>query len=242
MTSPQKTMPRYRQIKLALAALLRDGKWRHGQAIPSEPLLARRFDASIGTVRKAIDELVAENILVRQQGRGTFVKSHTRDTMLDTFFRLVDAEGRKELPRVELLSFDRGRADARTAAQLRIARSASTWRVRHLLLLDGLPTVFDDISLPAARFPGLSAAELSERDLTLYALLQQRFDVTVVRVVEHLDAVAAEGEVAQRLGVPEGHPLLHIRRTGYSHGGEPADTRERWVRTGERRYESVLGR
>lgn len=242
MSSQQVRVPRYRAIKLALAAALREGKWRHGQAIPSEPLLAQRFRASIGTVRRAIDELVAENILVREHGRGTFVKSHTRDYMLDAFFQLVDREGRKQLPTVILLSFGRGRADAGTAARLRIARGSPVLRVSHLLSLGGRPTVHDEIRLPAQRFPGLGATELSERDATLYALLQQRFDVTVVRVVEHLEAVAAPAAAARALGIPPGHPVLRIERTGYSYEGEPTDTRIRHAVTGARRYESVLGR
>lgn len=234
-------LPRYRQIKQELTELLRQGKWRHGQAIPSEPLLAQRFAASIGTLRKAVDELVAENILVREQGRGTFVKSHTRDYMLNAFFQLVDADGRKELPRVELLSFARWRADVKTAERLGIARGSAVLRVRNLLSLDGRPTVYDDIRLPAARFPDLTAKALAERDTTIYGLMQQRYGITVVRIVEHLDAVAAAADVAALLGLPSGAPLLRIVRTACSHGGEPTDTRLRYVRTGARRYESVLG-
>jgi GntR family transcriptional regulator len=240
MTTP-KALPRYRQIKQALAELLREGKWRHGQAIPSEPLLAQRFGASIGTVRKAIDELVAENIVVREQGRGTFVKSHTRDYMLNVFFHLVDEEGRKELPRIRLLSYARGRADAKTAQRLGVAPGAPILRVRNLLTLDGRPTVYDDIRLPAARFPDLTANELSDRDTTIYGLMQQRFGITVVRIIEHLEAVAAPRDIAQLLRVPAGYPLMKIVRTAFSYGGEATDTRERYVRTGKRRYESVLG-
>lgn len=239
--SSSKSLPRYREIKHQLAELLRQGKWRHGQALPSEPLLAQRFAASIGTVRKAIDELVAENIVVREQGRGTFVKSHTRDYMLNVFFQLVDDEGRKELPRSELLSFARWRADAKTAERLGVAAGSTVLRLRNLLTLDGQPTIYDDIRLPAARFAGLTANELSERDTTIYGLLQQRFGITVVRIVENLDAVAAPRDIAALLSIAAGHPLLRIMRTAYSYGGEPAETRMRYVRTGARRYESVLG-
>ena len=182
---------------------------------------------------------MAENILEREQGRGTFVRSHTRDYMLNVFFQLVDAEGRKELPQIELLSFARWRADAGTAQRLRLAPGSPVLRLRNLLTLDGQPTVYDDVRLPAARFAGLTARELSERDITLYGLLQQRFGITVVRIVEHLEAVAATRDIARLLGVPAGHPLLKIVRTAYSHGGEPTDTRLRWVRTGARRYESA---
>jgi len=238
---PSSRLPRYRQIKIELANLLRDGKWKHGQAIPSEPLLAQRFSASIGTVRKAVDELVAENILVREQGRGTFVKSHTRDYMLNAFFQIVDQDGHKELPRIRLLSFGKWRADAKTAALLRVPPRSAVLRVRNLLSIDGRPTVFDDIRLPPERFPGLTPNELSERDMTIYGLMQQRYGVTVVRIVEHLDAIGAPPAIAEQLEVAPGHPLLRIERTAYSYEGEPADMRFRYIRTGLRRYESVLG-
>jgi len=239
--TPTAPLPRYRQIKLALVELLRDGKWKHGQAIPSEPLLAQRFAVSIGTVRKAVDELVAENILVREQGRGTFVKSHTRDYMLNAFFQIVDRQGHKELPRIHLVSFGKWRADATTAALLKVPARSTVLRVRNLLTIDGRPTVFDDIRLPPERFPGLTPNELSERDMTIYGLMQQRYGVTVVRLVEHLEAVGAPAAIAEQLEVETGHPLLRIERTAYSYEGEPADMRLRYIRTGLRRYESVLG-
>lgn len=69
--------PLYKEVKLRLTRGLAAGEWKPGEAIPSEARLAERFNVSIGTIRKAIDELVAERILVRQQGRGTFVASHT---------------------------------------------------------------------------------------------------------------------------------------------------------------------
>lgn len=241
MISPPR-VPRYRAIKLALAAALQEGKWRHGQPIPSEPLLARRFDASIGTVRRAVDELVAENILVREQGRGTFVKSHTSDYMLDAFFQLVDRDGGKELPQVKLLSFREARSDKDTAARLQIARGGAVFDVRHLLVLDRRPTVYDEIRLSTARFPGLDPVELSQRETSLYGFLQRRFGVVVVRVVEHLEAIAAGAEVARILEVAVGSPLLKILRTSHGERDEPIDTRVRYVRTERRRYESVLGR
>ena len=91
------------------------GEWKPGEAIPAERRLAERYGISIGTVRKAIDELVAENILIRQQGRGTFVASHNRDRMLFYFFHVVPLEGPKVYPDVELLAFGRGKADRTTA-------------------------------------------------------------------------------------------------------------------------------
>ena len=237
-----RAVPRYRQLKQAIAGLLRDGKWKHGQAIPSEPQLAARFAVSIGTVRKAIDGLVDEGILVREQGRGTFVRSHTRDTMLEAFFNFVDARGVKELPQVELLSFRRGRCDPASAARLGIRPGSAVLRIRDVLRLRGVPTLLDDIRMPAALVPGLTAQQMSERHWTIYALLQSRYGLTVVRVEETLEAVRADAEAARHLQVAPGTPLLRIARTAFAYGGRAVDTRVRWVRTGAWKYRSVLGR
>ena len=96
------SVPLYKEIKRQLMDALTSGEWRPGQSIPSERRLSERFGISIGTLRKAIDELVAENILIRQQGRGTFVATHTRDRLLFYFFHVVPESGPKAYPEQRL--------------------------------------------------------------------------------------------------------------------------------------------
>src|SRR5690606_35554522 len=146
---------------------------------PSESRLAEQFHVSLGTVRKAIDELVAEKILVRQQGRGTFVATHTLDRTLFYFFHLVGQDGKKETPETELLAFARGRADADEAAKLGIARGARVVRIRNLLRLSGDPVVIDDIVIAAEVFPDLDEAGFGSRETTIYGLYQARYGINV---------------------------------------------------------------
>jgi GntR family transcriptional regulator len=120
----------YADVKRRLIGALSEGRWKHGEAIPSEEALARRYKVSVGTVRRAVSELVTENVLVRRQGSGTYVASHTRDYMLSVFFWIVDEKGGKELPRAEVLSYGEARADAGTAARLRLAPPRSSARGR----------------------------------------------------------------------------------------------------------------
>ena len=68
--------PLYQQIKDLILQSLQTGEWKPGEAIPSEMDLAARYRVSQGTVRKAIDELSADNLLIRRQGKGTFVATH----------------------------------------------------------------------------------------------------------------------------------------------------------------------
>ena len=105
-------VPLYREVHWRITRALTEGQWKPGEAIPSETRLAAEFRVSIGTIRRAIDELVAGRILVRQQGRGTFVATHTEDRTLFYFFHIAGKNGSREFPVSELLSFRRERAGA----------------------------------------------------------------------------------------------------------------------------------
>ena len=231
----------YRSVKQQITEILGSGKWKHGQRIASEPQLAARFGVSVGTVRRAIGELEAENILVREQGRGTFVVSHTPDYMLNVFFRIVDAEGHKQLPTVSLLGMKRGRADRTTAALLNLPQRAPVLDIEALLSLNGRPTILDRIHLPALRFGELGAHVFARRSGTIYGLFQERFGITVVRAEEHITAVTAGEPESRLLGVALGAALLRIRRVAYTYNDEAVDARVRLVDSSRHGYSSILG-
>ncbi len=232
---------RYRRVKQQITEALRTGKWKHGQKIASEPQLAARYGVSVGTVRRAIGELEAENILVREQGRGTFVVSHTRDYMLDVFFRIVDGSGQKELPTIDLLSMARGRADRATATRLRLAPRAPVLAIEALLWLRGRPTILDRIRLPATMFGALGEHLFAHREGTVYGLFQERFGITVVRAEERITAVVAGAREGRLLGVAAGAPLLRIERVAYTYKDVPVDARIRLVDSSRHAYLSRLG-
>jgi GntR family transcriptional regulator len=232
--------PLYKAVKLRITRGLVEGKWRPGEAIPSEAKLAELFQVSIGTVRKAIDELVAEKILLRQQGRGTFVARHTLDRTLFYFFHLVGKDGRKETPQTQLLTFDRSRADASEAALLGIPRGDRVYRIRNLLRLSGDPVVIDDIVVPAQRFADLDERIFGEREGTIYGLYQARYDISVIRIAERLSATLADEDVGTLLDVPPGTPLLSIARVAYTYNEQPVELRHSLVDTTQHEYFSDL--
>ena len=235
-------LPLYKEVKGLLTQSLAEGEWPPGVALPSETRLSERFGVSIGTVRKAVDELVAERVLVRQQGRGTFVASHNARRTLFHFFHIVPAGGGKEQPQTELLSFERAKADADGAARLDITAGAPVFHIRNLLHLAGKPVVLDEITLPAARFPGLSEKVFRERDSTIYQLYQERYGINVVRSAERLSATLADRPSAKLLGVPAGSPLLCIKRTALTYHNVPVELRVSLVNTAEHEYFSDLGK
>jgi GntR family transcriptional regulator len=238
----KKAPPRYLAVKQSLIDLIREREWKFGQAIPSEPLLARRFGVSIGTIRHAISELGAENLLAREQGRGTFVTSHTRDHMLDVFFHIVDDDGHKQLPETEILDFRHARMDARTATQLGARTGSRAVRVQNLLHLGGKPVILDELWLPADKFPGITEYMFAHRDGTLFGLYQQNFGHTVVRCSESLKAVVADARTCERLQLTGPAAVMHIVRTAYTHKDVPVETRVRMVDTRLLRYLNVVGK
>jgi GntR family transcriptional regulator len=239
-TGTPTAQPLYKEVKLRLTRGLVEGEWKSGAAIPSESQLAARFAVSIGTIRRAIDELVAEQILVRQQGRGTFVAAHTEDRTLYYFFHIAGKDGSKELPSHDLLEFRRARADPEAERALGLDRGARVIHVRNALKLGGRPVVLDDIMIPAARFTDLDEAGFRARASTIYGLYQSRYGINVVRIAERLSAVSAEPGVAAVLGIKARTPVLFIRRVAYTYHDTPVELRRSWVNTERHEYLSDL--
>ena len=233
--------PIFKEVKRRMLAALAGGEWKPGEAIPAEPRLAERFGIAIGTLRKAIDGLVAENVLVRQQGRGTFVATHDRDRMLFLFFNVIRHDGVKEYPDVELLSFRKARADHDVAERLQLAPRAPIFFYRNALRLRGKPVIVDDIAVSAALFAGLGPARLRERTNTIYHLYQHGFGLSVVRTAETVRALAAPGDVARWLAVPAGSPLLQVRRVAFTLNDRPVEFRRSYVNTAEHEYQREPG-
>ncbi len=232
----------YKLVKQKLTEELSQGRWRHGQAIPSEPLLAERYHVSVGTLRRAVGELAAENILIREQGRGTFVASHTRDYMLHVFFRIEDREGRRELPDSKLMSFRRVPANRASAAALKIGVGDPAFHLRVRLSFQGQIVIADDMWLPARLFPDLNEHIFTERDTTVYGMFQARYGITVARQREMLTAELADKETCRLLNLEPPAPVLKVLRTAYAHKDVPVDWRVRYVNTKNHHYLSLLGR
>lgn len=228
--------PLYEQIKHAVLAALAQGEWKQGEAIPPEKVLAERFGVSIGTLRKAIDELAAENILVRHQGRGTYVSVHTRNPHFFKFFRIVREDGKKAYPTTRLMRFRRVRASALVRDKLALPSGSHVFEFSNVLSLNGDVVVVDEVSLPEPLFPGLTEQTLRDRPSTLYSLYQDVFGVNVIATDERVRTCPASSAHAEWLGVAEGTSLLQIRRVAYSYHRLPVEWRVSHVNTAAYEY------
>lgn len=235
-------MPLFRAVKRSLLQAIEGGAVAPGDALPSEAALSAGFGVSVGTLRRAVDDLVAEHILVRRQGRGTFVATHTSDRFLFQFFHVERCDGLREAPEVELLSFERTRLDDEAAGALGLKPGEPALQIENRLRLQGRPVVHDRLLIPAALFRGLTEKRWRERPSTIYHLYQTEFGITVVRAHERLRAVGADRGTARVLGVAVGQPMLQVRRVALGLGGTPVEWRISTVSTGQHDYVNLLSR
>ena len=231
--------PLYRQIKQLIITSLQAGEWKAGDAIPSEQELAGRFGVSQGTVRKAIDEMAAENLLVRRQGKGTYVATHAEQKVQYRFLRLMADEGPVALER-QLLDCKRQRAPAAIARRLQMRAGEPMVEVRRLLHSKGQPVVLDDIWLPGDLFRGLTTELLNQHKGPFYELFETEFGVHMIRAEEKIRAVAADGEIAALLQLPLGAPLLSVERLSFTYGDKPVELRRGLYSTDSHFYRNVL--
>lgn len=233
--------PLYQQIRGLITRSLESGEWRPGDVIPSESELALRFGVSQGTVRKAIDEMAAENLLVRRQGKGTFVATHNDPRSFFRFLRIAANEGElKPLKSVPLECW-RAKAGHDVARTLAIEPGAPIIIVRRLLRFGNEPAVFDEIYLPGELFADLTLDILKSGDMSLYSLFEARYGVRMIRADERLRAVSADRVSAELLQVAESSPLLLVERVTFTYGNKPVEWRRGFYSTQHFHYHNELG-
>ncbi|HXD40524.1 MAG TPA: GntR family transcriptional regulator [Ramlibacter sp.] len=235
--------PLYQQIKALILQSLQAGEWKPGESIPSEMDLAARFRVSQGTVRKAIDELAAENLVVRRQGKGTFVATHSEQHLRYRFLKLMpdsgDRDGEGPAQR-KVLECRRVRAPAEVARALALRSGDAVLQVRRVLSFAGVPTILEDLWLPGNAFKGLSAERMASFVGPTYAMYEVDFGVRMVRAEEKIRAVAADAAQAALLNVEPGSPLLSVERIAYTYSDAPMELRRGLYCTGTHHYRNEL--
>jgi len=235
--------PLYQQIKALILQSLQAGEWKPGESIPSEMDLAVRFRVSQGTVRKAIDELAAENLVVRRQGKGTFVATHSEQHLRYRFLKLMpdsgDRDGEGPAHRT-VLECRRVRAPAEVARALALRPGDAVLQVRRVLSFAGVPTILEDLWLPGNAFKGLSAERMASFVGPTYAMYEVEFGVRMVRAEEKIRAVAADSSQAALLKVEPSSPLLSVERIAYTYSDTPMELRRGLYRTDTHHYRNEL--
>ncbi len=239
-------VPLYRQVKRTLIKLIEGGRYAPAGCLPSETVIAGSLHVSIGTLRRAVDELVHENVLVRRQGKGTFVAMHNNDRFLFQFFHVekrgLEVAKALEYPAVECVSFERARASEDEAAALGMRTGEPVFRVGNRLKLSGRPVVFDRLCISALTFKGLTEKRFVDRRSTVYHLYQHDFGITVLRAQERARAASATREVCKVLGVQPDLAVLEVHRVALTFGEKPVEYRVSTIDTRYHDYVSLLSR
>ena len=236
-----RSLTAYEEVKQKITEDLVRGRYPMGQALPAEKDLSKELDVSIGTLRKAVDELVAEGIVVRRQGRGTYVAEHDLKRLLYYFFHIVKHDADKKInPRVELVSLTSALASREEASKLQIKEGASVWRLVNCLYLDDQCVMIDHITLDKKRFKNLTRVEFINREGSIYQLYQMKYGQTVVRSSERLRAGLAGKQYSDWLGLKPDSPVLIIRRVALGIQDEPLEWRVSTFNTNQHEYFSEL--
>ncbi|VVD26902.1 GntR family transcriptional regulator [Paraburkholderia dioscoreae] len=233
--------PLYEIVRARILERLRTGQWTAGDKIPAEPQLAEEFGVGIGTIRRAVEELVAERLLIRRAGRGTIVAKFADEHAFDQYFSFVDTTGELMKVTARLLRFGKERASPALASTLRLERGARLATADNLRLHDDVPVMLDRLWMPLDVFPDLDAGKFEARRGSIYGFYQEHFGISVVRVVEDLGGAAADEEAARALNIEVGAPVLRIERTAYTFKDQPVEFRVRLADSSRCSYRNVRG-
>ncbi|MFT4629051.1 MAG: GntR family transcriptional regulator [Dinoroseobacter sp.] len=217
MTLGAKFQPLYKQVYDLLTQRLVRRDWKPSESLPSEIALADELGVSQGTVRKALNQMVAEKLLARRQGKGTFVAAHTQEDSLFRFFRIRQPNGESLIPVTEVLSVDRRQASDEECSHLQQAIGSEVVEMVRLRKLHDQATILETIIQPLAVFPDIDKE--TELPNSLYTLYQEKYGISIVSVRDELQAVALPAAQAKYLGLAVGAPVLMIERASINIDG-----------------------
>mgnify|MGYP001578989407 FL=1 len=232
--------PLYLQVKKRITESLAEGLWNPGQSIPSEVDLAQSFSVSQGTIRKAIDELAAENILIRRQGKGTFVASHDEEGSQLRFLRLTSTQNNKENLDNHLVSFTKEKATNKIAKSLGINIGTTVVSIKRVLTFNQKPLILDFIKVPASSFRKLTSEMILEKKGAMYRMYETEFGIQMLRAQEKIRAVAANADTSEFLGVKKNTPVLSVERISFTYSDKPIEWRLGLCLTENHHYASEL--
>ena len=232
--------PLYLQVKKRITESLAEGLWNPGQSIPSEVELAQSFSVSQGAVRKAIDELAAENILIRRQGKGTFVASHDEEGSQLRFLRLTSTQNNKENLDNHLVSFTKEKATNKIAKSLGVNIGTTVVSIKRVLTFNQKPLILDFIKVPASSFRKLTSEMIVEKKGAMYRMYETEFGIQMLRAQEKIRAVAADADTSELLGVKKNTPVLSVERISFTYSDKPIEWRLGLCLTENHHYASEL--
>jgi len=230
--------PLYRQVYEIVVRQVAEGKWRPGEALPSEQSLAREMGVSQGTIRKVLDSLTAAKLLERRQGKGTFIAENTQERTLFRFFRMARPGGQRVVPERAQESVKTRVSRSQERAKLDLGRNDRVVEISRTRFIEGRPAIHELIVIPAALFPGIEKRAALPN--TLYSLYQTEYGINIVAAHEELRPELATTADERALQIPAGTPVLVIERLAVSLQEQKVEWRTSRVRSGDLVYAVTL--
>jgi GntR family transcriptional regulator len=221
--------PLYREVRRRILQCVAEGEWKPGERLPAESELADRFGVAISTLRAGVKELTSAGVLIRRQGKGTFVAQHDPHSQHFRFSNIYGWQQGKISTRREIVSMRKVRADRETTELLRLGDAASPLVHHVVCTLHGGGAVVGimEIMLPVALFPKLKPKDFEPTTENIYSFYQRACGVTVLRMEERISARTADADTAEILQLRRGHPLLQVERVAYTFNNIPVEMRRR---------------
>ena len=232
--------PLFSQIKDRIVGRLKSGEWKQGEPLPSEFEFARFYDVSQGTVRKAIEEMSDEKLVVRFRGKGTFVATHTDEREHSHFFHIVNNNCIKQLPGTRMLTCRRRKAGKEIEAHLNLVTGDPVFVIERLRIIDEAPIILETIAVSEKRFPDLCVALKEHQPNELYPFYESEYQIRVIQAEECIRSVTAAAREAEVLNIDVGMPLLEIDRLAISINDIPVEWRRSHCNTQNYHYQNSL--
>lgn len=226
---PDEPLPIYAKVKLAITRKINTGEWRANQRVPSEPEMVKALKVSRMTVNRALRELTAEGVLIRQQGVGTFVAEKKSNSALSEVHSIADEiASRGHTHRAEQLILETGRANMEEAVMLGVRTNHPIFRSVILHYENDLPIQLEERIVNAELAP-----DYDKQDFTKHTAYEYLTSVAPLSEGEHLvEAVLPNEFECQKLSVSASEPCLQIKRRTWS--GEHIVTAARLLHPGMR--------
>lgn len=228
--------PLYAQLKQQLLEEIQGGRFLPGEPIPAETQLTDEYAVSRATVRQAISELVNEGVLVRKQGKGTFVHKPKIETNLQHLYSFSQSIREKGLqPVSRIIEFEAVLPKPDVAAALNMEEGKLVYKIVLLRYADDEVIMVETTYLPFDLYEGLSQVAIEERQ-SLYAVLESEYKLKLNHAIESFEPVVTDDFVSRLLGVPKASPALFLERVGYTGDGRQAEYTQSVVRGDRCRY------
>lgn len=228
VSTPDQPAPgqsRYGWLAATLRSRITQGEWVPGTALPAEAVLAKEQGVALGTLRQALALLVAEGLLERQHGRGTFVRTGLGGASMLRFFRFRQHDERGATPQSAILRRTVQVAADDSADALGLPHGASVLQLQRLRSLNGQPCLLEHLTLALPLFEALTHSDTAAWDDLLYPMYQRVCGVTINRAEDQLSFGLLNAEQAALLQLEAGHPCVQVQRRAFDLGGHCVELR-----------------